>query len=51
LKFDVNAYGNNVLDTINNHACAPTIYGADSAPIAGNLLARMGSSATWISRL
>jgi hypothetical protein len=35
LKFDVMAYGENVPDTANADACAPTIYAADSAPIAG----------------
>jgi hypothetical protein len=34
LKFDVAAYGENVVDTANNDACAPTIYGTDNGPIA-----------------
>lgn len=35
LKFDVVAYGENVADTVNSDVCAPTIYAADSEPIAG----------------
>jgi hypothetical protein len=38
LKFDVTAYGEKVLDTVDADACAPTIYGVDSAPIAGMFL-------------
>jgi hypothetical protein len=38
LKFDVTAYGEKVLDTAEADACAPTIYGVDSAPIAGKSL-------------
>ncbi|CAE7195967.1 hypothetical protein CFE70_007679 [Pyrenophora teres f. teres 0-1] len=34
LKFDVKAYGENVLDTVNGDACAPTLFGPDSGPIA-----------------
>lgn len=34
LKFDVTAYGENVRDTADSDACAPTIYGPDSGPIA-----------------
>lgn len=35
LKFDVEAYGEKVLDTAGKDACAPTIYGPDNDPIAG----------------
>jgi hypothetical protein len=35
LKFDVSAYGENVQDTVGNDACAATLYGPDSGPIAG----------------
>ncbi|ORY16598.1 hypothetical protein BCR34DRAFT_597605 [Clohesyomyces aquaticus] len=35
LKFDVSAYGENVVETANNNACAPTIYGPDNGPLAG----------------
>lgn len=35
LKFDSGAYGENVVDTADNDACAPTIYGSDNGPIAG----------------
>ncbi|GAB7322881.1 hypothetical protein MBLNU13_g05431t1 [Cladosporium sp. NU13] len=35
LKFDVMAYGEGVLDTIGNDACAPTLYGSEKGPIAG----------------
>lgn len=38
LKFDVSAYGENVVDTANSDACAPTIYGADNGPLAGGCL-------------
>ncbi|KAF2120366.1 hypothetical protein BDV96DRAFT_610319 [Lophiotrema nucula] len=34
LKFNVGAYGEDILDTVGNDACAPTIYGADNGPIA-----------------
>ena len=35
MKFDVMAYGEGVLDTKGNDACAPTLYGPDKGPIAG----------------
>lgn len=34
-KFSVTAYDENVVDTVKSDACAPTIYGPDSGPIAG----------------
>ncbi|KAK4209220.1 hypothetical protein QBC37DRAFT_450890 [Rhypophila decipiens] len=35
LKFNTAAYGENVQDTANSNACAPTIFGPDTGPIAG----------------
>lgn len=35
LKFHVMAYGEGVLDTIGNDACAPTLCRSDKGPIAG----------------
>jgi hypothetical protein len=35
LKFDVSAYGEEVLDTAGKDACGPTIYGEDNGPLAG----------------